>query len=174
MTNDTVQAVQDVPSVVAAMLTRDGWQPLSFLCQLQLDTDVLLIDAVEATSCSQCDMYGDGRERCVKLYAEQDAALVAHIQTARPTAAARPLKVREMEYGEYDVVLSMDAILSPDDAAHALYAHFTHPPCSFVRTSPPAPYSLALINELSQLDELSSASSSSQPHLLQFPSLSLF
>ena len=175
MQRDAEDALSDVPTLVAAMLRRDGWQPLSFLSSLHLDTDVLLIDAVESTACSHCDVYGDEREKCLQLFADKHASLLLHIQTAQPTSSsARQLKVRDMTYGDYDLVLSMDAILSPSDAAHALYVHFTHPPCSFARPMPPVPYSFALINELALLDELSSASVVSHSYLLPFPSLSLY
>ena len=178
---ETSDAVTDVSSMVAAMLRSDGWQPLSFLASLSLDTDVLLLDAAQLPACSHCDVYGPSRERCLQLLAEQSASLLQHAQAAPLNASIARLRVREMRYEPYDLVLTRDAILSPSEPAHALYAHATHPACSIARSTALSPYSLALVSELSLLDELHSATSFAAPdavstagETMPFPSLSLF
>ena len=180
-----LQLEQPMSSLLQLLLRHEGWQPLAFLTQLLLDSDLLLVPAVDSRHCGLCDWYGASRSACTQALSSQPAALFRHVQQQQQTRGRRGgggavlraelVTVGQLAYGEYELVLSMDALLDAPQPGRALFAHFSQSSCSFPYSTPPAPYSLALVDELSLLDAEAAASAPpAASFLLAFPSVSVF
>ena len=175
---------KSVAELALELMKEDGRQPLALLTELGLDTDVLLVERVDRKECGVCDLYGDAeRRRCIDLYSHSPARLYHHVQRSSPSPnpststtplSSTPIRFSSVSYAPYQLVLSMDALISPGTVGAALFAFFSHPRCSFHFSSPPPPFDYALHDRLSLLDALHTDESARQTFLLPFPSLSLF
>ena len=169
--------VRGVRELVEALL-RAGWQPLAFLTQLALDTDVVLVDGIDPLVCGGCAAYNaETHPQCVDHHSRSDAFVFKHVQKQRALWGGKQLKsdrlrLSKLDLGAYDLILTLDPVLAASHSSAALFAFFTRPSCSAFL---PKPYHLALHDGLGLLDAVTVAGAAAAPSRhVPFPQSSLY
>ena len=151
-------------ALVHSMMRQFDLAPLALLTQLDWDVSYVTLTGPPVAGCRRCDLYH--RPECAGMYVDSAATLVPHIQhqTIEATEAnmvldAHAVRLDGIDFGAYDIVISLDAVLPPHITrrnVRPLYAHYLHSGCDHgnkqTLTLPAPGYNLYLHPHLSQLD----------------------
>ena len=179
MQSDSNVKYSSLSSIVYSMMQQPDFAPLALLTQLDWDISyVVVTESPSATGCRRCDLYH--RPECADMFLDNTATLIPHIQhqttEANLVLETNAVKLSTLDYGGYDIVLTLDAILPlhiTQRTPRPLYAHYVHSACvqrtTTAQTIPAQGYHLYLHPQLSQLDVLSAGE-----RMIHFPASLLY
>ena len=158
---DSTTQYGSLSKLVYSLMRQSDIAPLALLTQLDWDTSYMVITGPPTDGCRRCDVYH--RPECADMYVDSTAAMVPHIQHQSTEGSAvletHATKLDKVDYGAYDIVLTLDAVLPfhiTGRNPRPFYAHYVHTSCEHADKKPltlPAPgYHLHLHSHLSHLD----------------------